>query len=388
MKRGQHRRPHRRFAASAVLLSALVALAVSVGSASSMSQRAATRSSTAANLKYVNAQVAKFKKAPPFPKLPAVNAKKAAGKRVALIPFSTGVPFIAQATKQIGVALGLAGVKSTLFPSQGQLSQVQQAFSTAIGQKYNAIDLFSINAAVVGPQLIAAKRAGIPVVGGHVDPTGAPLPKNQSAHTPAPFYEAGRLEADYVISHSKGHARTLIITSNEQTPAKGTVAAIQDEFKKYCGASCSSTVVNVPIADWATKMQSQVQSSLLADPKINYIIQLYDSGVQFILPGITAAHAQNRVKIVTFNGTDFVLKYIQTGNIVIADVGEDTTWLGWAIADETFRLLTGAKPVADEHTPLRIFDKSNVAQTGTPPKLGAGYGNAYITGYKKTWGVG
>jgi ribose transport system substrate-binding protein len=177
------------------------------------------------------------------------------------------------------------------------------------------------------------------------------------------------------------------VNSNEQTPAPGTVRAINAEFQNHCGSSCKVTVVNVPIADWATKLQSQVQSSLVSDPSINYIIALYDSGVQFILPGIQAANATSRVKIVTFNGTPFVLDDIRKGNVVIADVGESTQWLGWAIADETFRALTKTPTVPEVHTPLRIFDASNVSQAGVPAQLGQGYGNAGVTGYKKLWGL-
>jgi ribose transport system substrate-binding protein len=41
----------------------------------------------------------------------------------------------------------------------------------------------------------------------------------------------------------------------------------------------------------------------------------------------------------------------------------------------------------DEHTALRVFTKDNVSEAGIPPRLSTGYGEAYLTGYKKLWGI-
>ena len=51
---------------------------------------------------------------------------------------------------------------------------------------------------------------------------------------------------------------------------------------------------------------------------------------------------------------------IQDGNVVAQDVGENLDWLGWADMDQALRILVGAKPVQSEHTPLRVFDETNV----------------------------
>jgi ribose transport system substrate-binding protein len=42
--------------------------------------------------------------------------------------------------------------------------------------------------------------------------------------------------------------------------------------------------------------------------------------------------------------------------------------------------------VQSEHTPLRVFDKTNVSRAGTPPKDSTGYGTPYVAAYKKLWG--
>jgi ribose transport system substrate-binding protein len=52
-------------------------------------------------------------------------------------------------------------------------------------------------------------------------------------------------------------------------------------------------------------------------------------------------------------------------------------------------MAAGEDSIADgnEKTPLRIFDDSNIDETGTPPVGGKGYGDAYISGYKQLWGL-
>jgi ribose transport system substrate-binding protein len=125
------------------------------------------------------------------------------------------------------------------------------------------------------------------------------------------------------------------------------------------------------------------------DPNINYIIPIYDSMSQFVVPAVTAAGKTGKVHISTYNGTPFVLGYLQSGDIVSMNAGENLDWLGWAYVDAAARVLSGGDvpKTLDEHTPLRIFTKANVNDAGTPPKLSTGYGNAYVSGYNALWGT-
>ena len=40
-----------------------------------------------------------------------------------------------------------------------------------------------------------------------------------------------------------------------------------------------------------------------------------------------------------------------------------------------------------ERTPIRIWDKTNVNEAGTPPEVGKGYGSALSDGFLKLWGL-
>jgi ribose transport system substrate-binding protein len=264
-----------------------------------------------------------------------------------------------------------------------------QCFDRAISQKADLILMEGLDPTYLQPQIKAARKAGIKTLATFALDPAMPksLAPNVTSYVLDPFTPAARLMADWAIHDMKGRTNALVITSNEFRPSAYMVRAIQNEFRTRC-ATCKVKVVNIPIPDWATKMQSAVQSELLKDSGINYIIPLFDSMSQYVAPAITAAGGSGKIFISTFNGTPFALKMIQDGDIVRQNVGQSMKWLASSNIDAAMRLLLGLKPVVDQQTPLRMFTKSNVNQAGKPPTNHGGYGNAYVQGYNRLWRAG
>lgn len=343
------------------------------------------------NLGYVRSQIAKYSALPKFvtpgPPVPLAQVK---GKTVFNIPDSSSNPFANNIAKAMAKVAPMLGIKFIDFTNQGQPAQWVQGVYQAINRKVNLIDDFGgVNPKVIGPQIKAAQKAGISVVGTHLyDKTQNPLFVN--VNVPAPYGEAARLVADWVTMDTQGKADVLVVTSNEVLGTPPIVNGLKSEFAKYCGGGCKLQYLNAPVSDWATKIQSNVQSALLRDPNIDYIVPIYDSMSQFIVPAIRAANKVGKVHIATYNGTPFVLGYMQQpDDIVRMDVGENLDWLAWAYLDADARVLAGMKvpKVLDEHTALRVFTRENVDETGKPPRISTGYGNAYVSGYKQLWGL-
>jgi ribose transport system substrate-binding protein len=350
--------------------------------------QASACSHPSAGVKAAQAFVNKYLGIPKFPyaNAPHVDAAKARGKSVFIVPVSSSIPFVQGMDVGIQQAAKIAGMKAVDFPNSGAQTQIISGIDSAISRKPAVLVLLAINPKTVAPQIKQAAQAGVKVVIGHEYPPGFPPIPNTIGQTLAPFYEAAQFEADYPIAKSCGKVHAFAISSLEQVAAPGMLATMKHEFATKC-PGCSFKSTNVPVIDWSAKIQSEVQSALVSDPKVNYVIPFYDSMSQFAAPGVIAAGKKGSVQIVTFNGTPFVLKMIQDKNVVTADIGENTQWLGWAIADQVLRAATGTPLIRGEHTVLRVFDTSNVSQAGTPPKAGVGYGNAYIAGYKKLWGI-
>jgi ribose transport system substrate-binding protein len=353
-------------------------------------------SSAAVDTSAVKAEIDKAKTTPSFQVPgPAFDASKAKGKTVVNISLNSTVPFNQIVDASMEEAGKAAGVKVVQYTNQGQVSQWVQGVQSGIDQKADAIVLEgSPDPKLLGPQIAAAKAAGIPVISTHlydesyVDRALKEQP-NISAFVDAHHYRAGALMADYAIQNSGGHVNAYFVTSNEVQPSAGIASAFKDELSKNCSNTCKVEIVNIPISDWATKVPTQVQTALLKDPSINYVVPVYDGMTPFLVTGITQAGKTGSVKIVAYNGTASVLKMIQDKNLVVAEVGEPLEWLGWANMDQVLRVLSGVAPVKSEKTPLRVFDSSNVDETGKPANQKAGYGDPseFKNGFLKLWGL-
>lgn len=388
----QHTRGARALALSVAAASVLSLTACSEGTAPGV----AGQTEPGIDTTEVRAIVDAAKAEPTFrPPGPAFDASPARGKTIVNISLNSTVPFnqiVDAAMEEAGRA---AGVKVVQFTTQGQVSQWVQGMDSAIGQKADAIVLEgSPDPRLLGPQLAAAKKAGIPVISTHlydesyIESATKTLP-DIAAFVDAHHYRAGTLMADYAIAHSGGNVNAYFLTSNEVHPAAGIADAFRDELTLRCPETCTAEIVSVPVSDWATRVATQVQTALLRDPTINYMVPVFDGMAPQLVAGITQAGKAGSVKIIAYNGTASVMQMIQDKNIVVAEVGEPLEWLGWANMDQVLRVLSGVPPVASEKTPLRLFDASNVHEAGTPVNQTDGYGDPdeYRDGYRTLWGI-
>lgn len=332
--------------------------------------------------------------APPEFKAPGapIDVSGVKGKTIFVIP-QVANPFHQSIVEAMGAAATKAGAKLTVYPTQGQPSQWVQGMNAALSAKVDAINLVGIDPRLLQPQLTAAKRAGIPVISTHIYDNTAPEPPKcegcaagVTALVPGPFNDAAQAAADWIILNSGGKGNVLIVGAPDVPVSPPAVEVIKQRFAKHC-PGCKTTLINIPAADWNTKVQGEVQTALTRDPGITYVYPLYDAMVAGTVPAIRAAGKSGQIKVVSYNGSTFALKFIQDRDIVAMDVGEDSVGIGYASMDQTFRVLLG-EPVVKARTPIRIWDATNVSESGTPPVTGKGYGTALKTGYEKLWGLG
>jgi len=295
------------------------------------------------------------------------------------IPFITAI----EASKQ-KVAAEL-GIKYTSWSNQGQTTQWIQGMNTAVTEKPNVLDLMAgTDPRVLVPQIAAARAAGIPVVVSHDSglEQASIIKKYADYDVPIDYFRAGALLLDWAALRTGGKLDGLVIIATGPLATDSMQAGIAAEMKHCEG--CTIRTVNVPGTDWATKITPTVQAAVLGDPKLNYVIAIYDSMLQFVIPAITITNSADRVKADGFNGTPFVLGLVQQGKVDM-DLGENLDWVGHALMDADMRVACHLPPVTNPQIPLYIFDKSNAAEAGTPPESSKGYGDAYIAGYQKLW---
>ena len=379
------------FLAMVVLIAVAAVAATSAFGEGSATKRATSGSkagrsgSSLPDLSYVAKQIKKYEKLPHFtsPGKP-FKASKLKGKKMFEIPDTDTIPWVVMIESQMQKIAKRYGIKLVLNHNQGQVSQWVQAMDIATASHPNVIDLFGPTVSELKPQIAAARHAHIKVVMSHETDRGTSKPSYVNAQMPAAYSVAAKLEADWVTLKTKGKADVLILNSADYPPSDGIVRTIQKEFKKRCGSGCKTTVMNVSIASWGTGIQPAVQSALLKDPNINYMIPIYDGMMQFVEPAIQTAGRIGKVHVATYNATPFVLKMLRAGPTVTFDVGESLA-VADGIMDVNMRLMAGLKPPLVEPYGLRVFTKANVGQTGNPPAPTKGYGSAEEKGYAKLW---
>jgi ribose transport system substrate-binding protein len=328
-----------------------------------------TGSDSACNLDYVNKQIEAHKGIADwsYPGEP-FDASKASGKTIFSIQENSTNPFTNTIVAGMQEVAKKVGIKVIDYPNQGQRTQWIQGIQQAISRKVDAIVL---SGGTIGPiyfkeQAAAAERAGIPII----TVVDRDLTQEAEPHTAArvgqPYVEAARLDVDWINSE-----------------------AAKEEFAKHCGSGCTTKFVNVPLSQWATKIPTTVQTEVSSNPNLNYVFPLYDAMSQFVVPAIQVGGGINRVKVASFNGTPGILKMIQSADVVEMIVGENETLLGYSAMDQAMRLMTDVEPIGDGDygIPLRIFDDTNVDETGTPPEYGVGYGDAWRNGFLQAWGL-
>ncbi|NQX11596.1 sugar ABC transporter substrate-binding protein [Microbacteriaceae bacterium VKM Ac-2855] len=323
----------------------------------------------------------------------AFDLSAIAGKTIFNIPNSSAVPFITAVDEEGKALVEKYGATWVEYTNQGTPTEHSSGIDQAISQKADVIILAQgVNGELIIPALERAQAEGIPVVISHTYQNGEELPADLqpliAAQITAPFAESGRLNADWAIQETEGTGDILIITSAEVPPSDGIVEAMQGEFDEYC-PGCTVKVVNVPVADWATKIASTVQSEIQVNPNLDYVLPVYDSMTLYVEAGVTAAGKVGSVFTSSYNGTPDVMKIMQDGDVLTMDIGENMQWLAWATIDQVGRVLTGTPIIedGDEKTPLKIFTDENVDDTGTPPTGSTGYGDAHVAGYEAIWGA-
>jgi ribose transport system substrate-binding protein len=317
---------------------------------------------------------------------PAINVSALKGKTIFSLPASSSVAFVNTVDQSMGGYAKALGLKYVDYPNQQQQSQWVQGVNQAVGSQVSAIDLVAgIPPDQLAPQLQQAKAAGIPTIDTNErDASQATVPY-VAGYAFAPFKLGGQLMSDWAVEQTQGKANILLVTSNADTSSAAVQAGVTGELKSVC-SSCTLSTVNVNPTDWATKLQTTVEGSLSANPSINYILPVFDSMAEFIAPAIEASGKSGQVHVASFNGTPAILDMIRTGNIVTMDVGENTSDVAAAGLDQIMRVMLH-KPAGQDVINVRIMDKSNVGQAGVPAASGKGFGNAFIAGYAKTWGV-
>ena len=391
IRRAGKGRPRALVAAIAIL--GLVA--AGCGSSSGGSSGSSGASIPAAKeLAQLKAAVAAAQKVPTFtspgPAIKDVAAIK--GDKIMSIPGSSQLAAceqMSEAEQSLGNAVG---TPVTIYQNDGLTSQWESGIETAISQGYKAVILTcSINPLSIVPAIEDADSHGIKVVCYAVNyaVTSKTYPGLASGVGEHVLSDA-KLMVEQAFVHSDGKPfNMLLITSNAVNGEPLQVAAVKSEMKALCGSACKIYSEDIEVPDWATKIQTTVQSELLTHPDISVVYPLYSGEYLFALPAIESSHRSNVIITGGFgNGTpEIQLQLSSPGNtIAIGQMSSYADWAAYSAYYQTALVLAGQTPVPFQQTatPNILTTPSNAAAVLTGVNA---YGDGFVNGYRKLFGL-
>jgi ribose transport system substrate-binding protein len=372
------------------ILGAVAVLAVAL-SACGSTDRAATTSSTVkpADLTYAQSQVLAYAKPPVFQAPgPAFNASAVMrGKTIYSIPVNAAIDFTQYYRKAAERIAARVGFNFKTWQNAGSPTEWAQGIQTAANGGASLIDLFAgIDPRQVIPQLMLIHNKKIPTVASDTYDLTQSRSTEVTAGVNCPCSTAARLMADWVAVQTKGKANVLFLTSSDVKASQASEQGFKDEFGRVC-PSCQSQFIDIPSSNWASKILPQVRAALVSDPKIDYVLPVFDTMAIWATQAIDQSGRRDKVKIVTYNGTPSILKMMHESDVIAMDVGQSNDWMAHVILDQEMRLVAGLPTSPDATWPLHIWTKENLSQTGNPPSDSMGYGSDYQVGFRKLWGL-
>lgn len=342
-----------------------------------------------ADLEAAQSRIDEFSQPPTFepPGEPFDAATAMAGRKIASVPVNSAIDFTQfyrEAAERIADEVGF---EFTTWQNQGRPSEWGQGIQAAISDDADLIELFAgIDPTQVSPQMVAAEKAGIPVIATDGYDISQETADSLNAAVNCPCSDAARLMADWVAVQTKGSGRVLVLTSSDIKPSAAAEEAMQDEFATVC-PGCQVEYIDVPSADWATKILPQVQSELVANPDIDYVLPVYDTMSIWVTQAIIQANRQDSVRIATYNGTPSILQLMGESDLIEMNVGQSNDWMAHVTMDQAMRALAGLDTNSDATWPLYIWTQDNLGEAGVPPTDSQGYGEEYQDGFRELWGL-
>ena len=308
------------------------------------------------------------------------------GKKMFVVPLTNANPFNAAISQGFVDAAEMVGFELRDWETQMDPAGWIQGINTAVAEGFDLIDLQGgLPPEFLVPQITEARGAGVKVTATHNwDATTQEVPDFMDGAANTDYVTIGEIIAAWTMVQTGGQVNALVLGPDEITPTAPLRDAIIGYLEENC-PDCTTRYINVPVNDWATQGQPAVQNALLQDPSINYVLPVYDSMSQFAAPAIQIAGSD--AKIVSYNGTPFVLDMMRDGDVVEMNVGESLGWVGMAGTDANMRLLCGLEPVTKLNTPAFIFTDENVETAGNPATFNDGYGDVHIAGFRALWGL-
>lgn len=284
------------------------------------------------------------------------------GKTIWFISPSQAVPYTAAVSKGAEEAAKAAGMRLVVFDGKGRVSEWNKGIQQAVSQQADGIILQAIDPRLVSGAIARAESAGIPIVDSDNGDSDEPLTDGVDAHVTVDYTGIGARWAQYIASEADGEPTKVAVFYDPAFHAdQNKIDGLSAELERLC-PDCELIVERFAVATFAQDLPGRVQNVLRREPDIGWLVAGFGAQVRYIIQGMRQGGADD-VRLVAVSAEPENLELIEDGEMLEADIGVPTDWLGWAQVDELGRLMAGADP-AGQRIPVRLFTAENLAQAG------------------------
>ena len=283
-------------------------------------------------------------------------------------------------------AAGKIGWTLSVIDGRGSPTSWLAGFNQAIAIKPDGIVILADAASLQDP-IRAANKQGIPVVGYHAASNPGPQPElglffNIQQDTVA----IGQAEADWVITHSNGTARVVVLTHNEYAIAATKSGATRDRLKECAGCEVLE-YVNSPASEAAQRQPQLTTSWIQRYGTPLYATSVGDNDWDFAVPVLRSAGVQpDEAILVAADGNRSAYNRIrQGGQYQQVTVAEPIELQAYQAIDELNRAFNGKEPSGFIQEPYLVTPDNVNAEGGDKDAFFPS--NDYKQRYLKLWGI-
>lgn len=299
---------------------------------------------------------------------PTTKAKAPKGIKIAAITCYSILEGCVIPADGIAKAAKAIGWTERTFDGGGTPTSQNTQILNAVSWGAKVIALIAITPSAVQTGLAAAKKAGAIIVSGS---SGLSSPNATVAHAAgiiwpefdvSPDYKSlGAHLAQWIIADSKGTANVGVYGDKEFDSINGQQKGIVPALKS-CTTCKSSPVMYFTATQIGSTLGSQITGYVRSNPKVNYLYVPYDPPAAATVQALQTAGLGKQVKIVSALGNAQNLSFVKKGQVEAADAAYDNIYMGFAIVDQSIRLLNHQPLIKPngEGLPFQVLDASNL----------------------------
>ena len=308
------------------------------------------------------------------------------GKTVHYIPVTVQAPIFSLTSQIMAKATDAVGAKLQVCDGGGTPPTISQCIDGAINdQDTGVIILEGFFMGMAANAVKAATAAGIPVINSNQREMPDFASSDQLGYQPASEGAAGGQMflqvASWMSLDSGGTASQLTMVSGDGPIQRTFVDEGMDEVKADC-AACTFSELDVTSANFG-QVSSDLSSSLLQDPNINYVHAQFAQYIPVVLPAVNP-----NIKVGVGAATLGALRAVETGQVAAAS-SQSPAFGAWATIDAALRLINGQE-LFEFTAPVRLFTADNIGDvdlTEEAEASGEWYGpTTFPEDFTELWG--